>query len=210
MIPPKIKIRDGETMLSIDHRMKTQIPFHLTLIAALCLILSGCATQKPVASTDSLKPSETNNESQIKFGIFLTINPDLAIRPSKVDLARVQLASSPVISADDILSYDFSTHAMKLRGETLARIPNPPVHGLPFVVVANGQRIYLGAFWTDVSSIPSTVPTITVNRTSLNKDQPQDIQIIDRAYPTRSFGEGPDPRSDPRIKTALAALHKLK
>src|SRR6185312_8510123 len=159
--------------------MKTEIPVHLTRVITLCLILSGCATQKPLTSAELSKPSKTNIESQIKFGIFLTINPDLAIRASKVDLARIQLASSPVISADDILSYDFSTHAMKLRGETLARIPNPPVHGLPFVVVANGQRIYLGAFWTDVSSIPSTVPTITVNRTSLNKDQPQDIQIID-------------------------------
>jgi hypothetical protein len=190
--------------------MKSQIPFHLTLMATVCLIFSGCATQKRVASAEPPKPSETNIESQTKFGIFLTINPDLAIRPSIVDLAQVKLASSPVISAEDILSYDFSNHSMKLRSEALARIPNPPVHGLPFVVVADGQRIYLGAFWTEVSSIPSSVPTITVNKQRLAKDQPQDIQIIDRAYPTRSFGEGPDPRSDPRIKTALAALHKLK
>jgi hypothetical protein len=190
--------------------MKAQTSFQLTLLATLCLIFAGCATQKPVASAEPLKPSVTNSESQTKFGIFLTVNPDLAIRPGAVDLANIQLASPPVISADDIIIYDFSTHSMKLRSAALDRIPNPPVHGLPFVVVANGQRIYLGAFWTEVSSIPSSVPTITVDRASLNKNQPQDVQIIDRAYPTRSFGEGPDPRNDPRIKNALAALHKLQ
>src|SRR6185312_9996686 len=111
--------------------MKTKASFRPRLMAALCLIVAGCATQEPHASPAALKSSETNPESRTPFGIFLTTNPNVAIRPGIVDLARVQLASSPVISADDLISYDFSTHAMKLRREALDRIPNPPVHGLP-------------------------------------------------------------------------------
>ena len=56
----------------------------------------------------------------------------------------------------------------------------------------------------------SSVPTIAVNKASLAKSQSADIQIIDRGYPTDSFGKGRDPRSDPRIKEALTELHKLK
>jgi len=183
---------------------------NLASIAALCVIMTGCATPQNRTSTEPSQPVETASEAQTKFGIFLTANLTPDTIPGRLDLAQVQLAPSPVISADDLISYDFSTHSMKLRREALARIPNPPVHGLPFVVVANGQRIYVGAFWTDISSIPSDVPTITVNKSSLDKSEAPDIQIIHRAYPTDAFGKGPDPRSDPRIKTALASLHKLK
>jgi len=166
--------------------------------------MAGCAT-----SADPSHSVETATEAQTKFGIFLTadLTPDTI--PDRLDLAHVQLAPSPVISADDVINYDFSTHSMKLRLEALARIPNPPVHGLPFVVVADGQRIYVGAFWTDISSIPSHVPTITVNKSSFDKSEASAIQIVHRAYPTDAFGKGPDPRNDPRIKSALAALHKL-
>jgi hypothetical protein len=150
-----------------------------------------------------------DNEAQTKFGIFLTVNPNLDTRPGMVDLSHVQLAASPVISAEDIISYDFTTHAMKLRHKPMAGVslaPGQLVRGLPFVVVANGQRIYLGAFTSEVSSISLDVPSIVAGRFNT----PEDVAVIDRAYPNDKFGEGPDPRTDPRIKSALAALHKLQ
>jgi hypothetical protein len=178
---------------------------HLALLVAVCLTIAGCATQNPTS------PGATaDDEAQTKFGVFLTVNTNLDTRPGMVDLAQVQLAPSPVISANDIISYDFSSHSMKLRSEALGRIPHPPVRGLPFVVVADGQRIYLGAFWTEISSMSSDMPTIAVNKSWIDKSQPPDVQVIDRGYPTDSYGKGPDPRGDPRIKDALASLHKLK
>jgi hypothetical protein len=149
------------------------------------------------------------NEAQTRFGIFLTQNSGLDTRAGMIDLAHVQLVSPPVISANDLISYDYSTHSMKLRREALARIPHPPVNGLPFVVIADGQRIYLGAFWTTLSSMSCDIPTITVDKAALLKSHPPDVQTIDRGYPTDTFGRGPDPRGDPRIRNALAELHKL-
>jgi hypothetical protein len=99
---------------------------------------------------------------------------------------------------------------MKLRTDALARIPRVPVQGLPFVVVANGQRIYLGTFFTGISSMSSAIPTIVVNKQIMAKDQPKDVLVIDRGYPMDSFGKGTDPRDDPRIKSALASLNKLQ
>jgi len=152
--------------------------------------------------------AETTNS----FGIYLTAEPvDRRITGyGKGDWSRIRLAESPLISAADIISYDFANHVIRLGPEALARIPQPPVEGTPFIVVVNGERIYLGAFTTGESSMTFGVPQIMVDRRSLVTNQPPDILVIERAYPSPSFGVGPDPRGDQRIKTALAALHKLK
>jgi hypothetical protein len=132
------------------------------------------------------------------------------IAHGKGDWSRIRLSESPLISAADIVSYDFADHSIRLRSETLAKIPRPPVAGTPFVVVADGQRIYLGVFTTGISSMSFAVPNIMVDRRVLVTNQAPDILVIERAYPRPSFGVGPDPRVDQRIKTALVALHKLK
>ena len=162
------------------------------VIVALC---SGCR-------------AETTNS----FGIYLPSEPvDRRITAfGKGDWSRIRLTESPLISAADIVSYDSVEHAIRLRAEALAKIPRPPVEGTPFVVVADGQRIYLGVFTTCVSSMSFAVPSIMVDRRALVTNQPPDILVVERAYPQPSFGVGPDPRGDQRIKTALAALHKLK
>ena len=115
-----------------------------------------------------------------------------------------------MISAADIVSDDFADHSIILRSEALAKIPRPPGEGTPFVVGANAQRTYLGVFVTCESSRSFAVPSIMVDRRVLVTNQSPDTLIIERAYPQPSFGVGPDPRGDQRIKTALAALHKLK
>lgn len=163
----------------------------------LCLLASG-----------SIGRSETTNS----FGIYLTAET-LGRRITaygKGDWSGVRLSESPLISGADIISYDFTNHSVRLRPEALAKIPRPPVGGTPFVVVADGQRIYLGAFTTVESSMSFAVPSITVDRRMVVTNQPTDTVVIERAYPSPSFGVGPDPRGDQRIKTALKALHKLK
>lgn len=151
-------------------------------------------------------------ESTNTFGLYLLAGPAdqrLTTR-GQGDWSHLRLAASPAISAVDIVSYDFTNHVIKLRREVLAKIPRPPVGGTPFVVVADGQRIYLGVFTTGLSSMSFAVPSITVDRRMLMPDQPSDTLFIEKAYPQPAFGLGPDPRGAQRIKTALAALHKLK
>jgi hypothetical protein len=119
-----------------------------------------------------------------------------------------KLSTTPVISEADIITYDFSKHAMKLNPEAIKRLPKPPVSGTPFVVVVNGERIYLGAFYSLISSIPCSVPVIVIDRGIWNPEQTRDTLLIERAYPPDK-GVGQDMRSDERIKTVLGKLEKL-
>jgi len=164
------------------------------------------------------------------FAIYLLDHPDNYGEPgSRVygqrEVSEFALESTPLISDADILSYDLRQHSMKLTKEALARIPRTPsLHGLPFVIVANGERIYLGIFNRGISSFASGCPTILVDRKAvyfvpykegqnpLPEAQTDDILVIDRGYPQSHFTHiaEPDPRSDPRIVKTLTELHKLK
>jgi hypothetical protein len=164
------------------------------------------------------------------FAIYLIDHPeDYGTQGSRIygtrDVSEIALEAKPLISDADILSYDLRQHSMKLTKEAVARIPRTPsLHGLPFVVVANGDRIYLGVFNRNISSIGCGCPTILVDRNlvyffpykegqnSLPEAQPDNTLVIDRSYPQGLFAQfaAPDPRSDPRIVRALTQLHKLK
>ena len=144
------------------------------------------------------------------FAVYL-----IAGSPDARDLARnpgkwkeLPLSSAPVISDVDIVSYDFSKHAMRLRPEAIKRLPKPPVEGTPFVVVVNGERIYLGAFYTSVSSIPFVLPVIVVDSAERHQARAQGFLYIERAYPV-SHAVGVDARSDERIRSVLSNLKKL-
>src|SRR4029453_2929367 len=54
------------------------------------------------------------------------------------------LAHEPIISDADIVAYDFSKHAMRLKPEALKRLPLPSVVGPPFLVVVKGDPILRG------------------------------------------------------------------
>jgi len=146
------------------------------------------------------------------FAIYLTRESVDArtMTQGKGDWSHIRLSESPLISTADIVSYDFANHSIQLTPEAIARIPRPPVKGTAFVVVANDERIYLGVFTTSLSSMSFAVPSITVDGPPLATNSAPNTLVIEQAYPQPSFGIGTDPRGDPRIKTALAALHKLK
>jgi hypothetical protein len=162
------------------------------------------------------------------FAIYLVAEPVAGriIGYGKGDWSRLRLANSPLISAEDVISYDFAKHSMKLRAEALARIPDALskaprsvegapwqaslIHGIPFVVVANSHRVYLGVFSISISSFRSGVPCILIDGWSLDPTQPRDTWVIAPGVSASSSGAGPDPRGDERIKAALLALHKLK
>ncbi len=163
-------------------------------------ILVGC-TGTPKRTP---QPPEPKTHS---LGVYLVpFTADKPWGPSTLgDLAALPLAKEPVLSDSDILSYDFTHHSMLVKRGALSRLPKPSVWGAPFVVVADGQRVYLGAFGTMLSSSSIPVPTILVDFRELTNSL-----TIDRAYPAPSFGGSADPRSDERIRVALAALGKLK
>jgi hypothetical protein len=143
------------------------------------------------------------------FAIYLIADPvDARAFARQGQWKKLPLASAPVIFEADILAYDFSKHAMRLRPEALKRLPRPPVAGTPFVVVVNGERIYPGAFYTDLSSISCDLPVIVVDRAAPSQASGADVLLIERAYP-ESIAFGKDLRSDVRVRDALGKLKKL-
>ena len=133
-----------------------------------------------------------------RFALYLT-NSDEA------ELAKKELVNPPLLTEQDIVSYDWPKHALTLTGaaEKKLRKLDVGVGGREFVTVADGQRCYVGAFWTSFSSLGHAHPVVIVS-----SEGP--VFPIERAYPTAEFAQGEDPRGDPRILRVLTAIGKLK
>jgi len=134
------------------------------------------------------------------FALYLVKDLDTAAARAAV-LDDLPLEAEPVLTDRDLTAYHWSSHTLVLADEpaVLERLPQTPMRGLPFVVVADGKRIYLGAFWTSFSSQSVDLPVI---------DTLLGDWTIKPGYPWVHDLE-PDPRGDARIRRALSNLGKL-
>jgi hypothetical protein len=140
------------------------------------------------------------------FAIYLTaegVDPTFAA----TNLAAVELLPPPVLSDADILAADFETGVIRLTPEALKRVPRPSVQGTLFVAVVDGERLFLGAFWTHFSSFGPVAPAM------IQSDQVpgQDYLYVgwhDFAAGRGGVGWG-GPWSDPRVQQCLGKLHKV-
>jgi hypothetical protein len=108
------------------------------------------------------------------------------------------------MTSDGMTAYSWPHHAFRVTPETLLRLKTLEQRpymsqGRPFVMVAGGERIYLGAFWYAYSSLAPTVPHIQVAPLSLN---------IARAWAIPESTA--DVREDPRIYGLLKAAGILE
>lgn len=145
------------------------------------------------------------------------ITPRLAIYYAKekehnndVSLEKVELDNYQLLTEKHIVSYDWDTHTITLTKEGIQRIPASSligVRGRSFVIVADGERCYLGAFWSSFSSFSCPVPVINIHKADSPIGSGR-IQI-ERAYPSARFAKGADPRFDDRIKKVLEETGKI-
>lgn len=126
-----------------------------------------------------------------------------------------ELETPAILTDRDIVSYDWATHSIALTEVGEKRIfdykkrrvwaSDRWVSSLPgkeFIVVADGQQCYRGAFWERIWSQSHGEPVIDVYRRT-------GTITIQRCYP-QSFTFGSDPRNDPRIAKLLKELGKLR
>jgi hypothetical protein len=163
------------------------------LITILGLVFSGCQSVK-----------------ENHFAIYLLAQDLPATKLSQMDINQLTLEDKPIISSDDIVSYDQSSHTIELTQGAIDRIrqifPMPvEVTGIPFVVCVGNERIYSGAFWTPLSSLSYDGVII------MQPFEPttRTVQIA-LGYPVPDVFTGTDPRADPRIRKALEQNQKLK
>jgi len=101
-------------------------------------------------------------EEAPRFIVYYTKNSQYDGRPEDAELDEYWL-----FTENQIESYDWDTHTITLSKEGVQRIPASStigVRGRSFVVVADGQRCYLGAFWSSFSSISCSLPVINTFR----------------------------------------------
>jgi hypothetical protein len=144
-----------------------------------------------------------------EFAIYLLADSTMTTGEAmQQPLNSVALSPKPIISIDDIISYKWQDHSFSLKpgadDELRAVVERrQSVRGIPFVVVAEGDRIYFAAFWFAYSSIAPTCPTIFADFLFIAEDTPS--LTIQKPW----VGDEPDMRNDPRIYRGLKAAGVL-
>jgi hypothetical protein len=139
------------------------------------------------------------------FAVYLTKGD---IPPAQMEaLSHVDIAEQPIISIEDIITYNAQTHELKLTTSAFERISQleVPVTGKSFVVCVDRNPIYWGAFWTPISSISFDGVTIWK---PLSLEEPH-IITLELGYPSSSFYRGEDPRNNADVMRALEQAGKL-
>ncbi len=167
-------------------------PLVTCLLVLSVALLAGCA------------PSIAN-----EFAVYLLKDKMTASQAQQLPLNTPELGDR-ILSTADIVSYTWASHEIELTPEAYARVRalfKTPVEvaGMPFIVCVGRERIYMGGFWTPLSSLSFDGVTIL---------QPfaQDRRTIriELGYPGPDAYQGVDPRSDFRILQSLQAAGKLK
>ena len=117
-------------------------------------------------------------------------------------LDSLKLSSKPFLTLKDLTSYRWSTHEFTVTAGvdsqfSALRSTRGHTGGIPFVVVVDGEKVYLGAFWYAYSSLMPQVPYIDVIL------EPHRIGSAAGAQPAV------DKRSDPRIYQVLKSAGVL-
>lgn len=128
------------------------------------------------------------------------------VRTPSPDVSKAVLEKEPLITDADLVSYRWPTHVLEFTEAGRKKLPSAEsvgVHGREFVIVADGERCYQGAFWSAYSSRSYGRPIIEVLL-------PQRTLSIQRAYAYPDSQLGEDPRLDERIRRVLQAVGKLE
>jgi len=135
------------------------------------------------------------------FAIYLTKQD---IPPAQMEaLSHVKLADQPIISVEDVITYDAQTHEIKLTDEAFERISQLDVStgGKSFIVCVDKRPIYWGAFWVPWSCTFFVGVTIWLPPIL---EEPHVIRLeLSGLY------SGEDPRSNPVVIESLEQAGKL-
>ncbi len=169
----------------------------------LILALSAC--------TEATETPSVSNEQDEAFELYLVADPQMS-GPDLInyDLAELPLAEDPILVTDDIASYIWEYHVLNLTDEAYQKMLSifsmgMPMSGVPFVILSHGERLYAGAFWTPASSL--SFDGVVILQPMDPAGAPLSISL---GYPGRDVFTGEDPRSDPRLESALEAAGILE
>jgi hypothetical protein len=145
-----------------------------------------------------------------RWGIYLLEDPSIdAAQAAGMPLGSLALKFQPQVDLGGIGYYEASSHRMHFAtwgGSGLLRdLPAVGTRGVPFVVAVDGQPVYLGAFYTSLSSASFDHPVILVDELEPTTQS----AVIHRSYPPGHQVDTPDPRPDPGIFELFREAGKL-
>ena len=123
-----------------------------------------------------------------RVAVYLVINTTDTRLAEKAGMRELELAPHPLLRDEDFTRYDWEKHALELAAEARVRFPTPTsVWGMPYVVVIEGRRWYLGSYVPLVSSYMPGVPVAEIDPlTSMTKPiRIKTPKVDDIANPTR-------------------------
>jgi hypothetical protein len=122
-------------------------------------------------------------------------------------LSHVTPTDQPLISSEDVITYNAQTHEMKLTDQAFERTCEleVPAEGRAFMVCVDKQPIYWGSFWTPISSI--SFDGVTIRQPYSSQDSA--VITLQLGYPSSSFYGGEDPRNSAEILRSLEQAGKL-
>jgi hypothetical protein len=167
----------------IVRRQKHGFPMNRLLLISLLALIFGVVGCQQQTSAD--------------IGIYLLAEDGPATQLAERDLNTIALQEQPVISINDIISYDRNSHEMQLTGAAYRRVqelfPLPVrVDGIPFVVRVGDEPIYAGAFWTPLSSL--SYDGVIIMQPFGDQDEKIGLAL---GYPGQIAFTGEDPRGIP-------------
>lgn len=153
----------------------------------------------------SCTSSNNNQNTKKNFAIYL-VNGEKTPNALKKDLNDLTLENTPILTAENISGYEWSSHKILLQKDAkIQKILDEkvymkvPTDGKPFVVVCNDDRVYLGCFWSLASSLSAPkCPTI------ISDFKDQDFFKLEYSY------DDVDPRNNKRVQDTFKSLGKLK
>jgi hypothetical protein len=183
--------------LTCDIPMKPITPIVIGIILVLGILVSSiCITSEGEGE------GEGNDEG---FAIYLT---ERDIPPAQMEaLSHIKLADQPIISVEDVITYNAQTHEIKLTDEAFERISQLDVStgGKSFIVCVDKRPIYWGAFWVLWSSMSFEGVTIWIPPIL----EESHVIRLELGYPSSEDYTGEDPRSNPVVIESLEQAGKL-
>ncbi len=150
--------------------------FWMAVLSALVIIVLGVvlltnpyswnAGGSPLESDGNI-PVETDENKKSGMEIYLVAGSNQKYIGEVENLNSLELEKEPLISRDDIVSYNWEKHSLKIKNN--GKISNELLRR-GFVVVADGEKLYHGAFWSAIySMIPPEIAIYLDNLTEENE-----------------------------------------
>ena len=137
-------------------RKLKRIVIGLSIIIFLCLSIGLSVMISEFFPKSNGNDSKEDGGNTGRFAFYMVKSGPVFNETNHSDINDLVLDDIPLLTENDLVCYYWSNHTFKVTSEVLGNFPtqfNCSISGERFVVVANGERIYIGLFWTYMSSL---------------------------------------------------------